>query len=169
MALDCSYEMYSNHTWSFRQSNCALVSSGHKNDKLHLYLPIIAANGLILPVWISVQPCFLPIVHGGRPSNYTKIWFIQKPNTEYSWYIAVMYITELDISRSHVWPHFWCPTARYFSRNHGNSLGPIRGRQFFAKSTWTYLSMRAGTHAVRWSATLGGALTHPLCCRVGSS
>ena len=31
-------------------------------------------------------------------------------------------------------PFFWRPRARYFSRNHGNSLDPIRGRQFFAKS-----------------------------------
>ena len=31
-------------------------------------------------------------------------------------------------------PIFWRPRARYFSRNRGNSLDPIRGRQFFAKS-----------------------------------
>ena len=31
-------------------------------------------------------------------------------------------------------PIFWHPRARYFSRNRGNSLGSIRGRQFFAKS-----------------------------------
>ena len=46
---------------------------------------------------------------------------------------------------------------------------PVRWRQFFAKSTGAYLSMRAGTHAVRWAAMLGGALTPPLCRRVGSS
>ena len=45
-----------------------------------------------------------------------------------------MYIAELDISRSHVGPHFWRPRARYFSRKRGNTLDPIRGRQFFAKS-----------------------------------
>ena len=103
------------------------------------------------------------------------------PNTVY---IAVVYIAELDISRSHVGPHFFahrfcefCPRARYFLRNRGNSLHSIRGRQFarnlltaiafvpvrwrkfFAKSTRAYLSMRAGTHAVRWAAMLGGALT----------
>ena len=50
-----------------------------------------------------------------------------------------------DISRSRIsrnWiyrgrmldPIFWRPRARYFSRNRGNSLEPIRGRQFFAKS-----------------------------------
>ena len=66
-------------------------------------------------------------------------------------------------------PNFWRPRTRYFSRNRGNSLDPIRGRQFFAKPTLAYLSMRAGTHAVRWSATPGGALTPPLCRRVGSS
>ena len=31
-------------------------------------------------------------------------------------------------------PFFWRPRARYFSRNRGNTLDPIRGRQFFAKS-----------------------------------
>ena len=31
-------------------------------------------------------------------------------------------------------PFFWRPRARYFSRNRGNTLNPIRGRQFFAKS-----------------------------------
>ena len=53
-----------------------------------------------------------------------------------------MYIAELDISRSHVGPHFfahrilqtWGPRTRYFSRNRGNSLHSIRGRQFFVKS-----------------------------------
>ena len=50
-----------------------------------------------------------------------------------------------DISRSRISPNwiyrgrmldpmFWRPKARYFSRNRGNSLDPIRGRQFFAKS-----------------------------------
>ena len=81
----------------------------------------------------------------------------------------------------------WRPRARYFSRNRGNSLHSIRGRQFawnlltaiafvpvrwrkfFAKSTRAYLSMRAGTHAVRREAMLGGALTPPLCRRVGST
>ena len=81
----------------------------------------------------------------------------------------------------------WRPRARYFSRNRGNSLHSIRGRQFFAKSahrdslcscsletifaksTRAYLSMRAGTHTVQRAATLGGTLTPPLCRRVGSS
>ena len=31
-------------------------------------------------------------------------------------------------------PFFWRPRAWYFSRNRGNTLDPIRGRQFFAKS-----------------------------------
>ena len=31
-------------------------------------------------------------------------------------------------------PFFWRPRARYFSWNRGNTLDPIRGRQFFAKS-----------------------------------
>ena len=58
-----------------------------------------------------------------------------------------------------------------FSRNLLTAIAfvPVRWRQFFAKSTLAYLSMRAGTHAVRWAATLGGALTPPLCRRVGSS
>ena len=81
----------------------------------------------------------------------------------------------------------WCPRAQYFreiavtpciqfagdnfSRNLLTAIAfvPVRWRQFFAKSTRAYLSMRAGTHAVRWASTLGGALTPPLCHRVGSS
>ena len=50
-----------------------------------------------------------------------------------------------DISRSRIsrnWiyrgrmldPIFWHPRARYFSQSRGNSLEPIRGRQFFTKS-----------------------------------
>ena len=50
-----------------------------------------------------------------------------------------------DISRSRIsrnWiyrgrmldPIFWRPRARYLTRNRSNSLDPIRGRQFFAKS-----------------------------------
>ena len=31
-------------------------------------------------------------------------------------------------------PFFWRPRPRYFSRNRDNTLDPIRGRQFFAKS-----------------------------------
>ena len=31
-------------------------------------------------------------------------------------------------------PFFWRPRVRYFSRNRGNTLDPIRRRQFFAKS-----------------------------------
>ena len=31
-------------------------------------------------------------------------------------------------------PFFWRPRARYFSRNRGNTLDRIHGRQFFAKS-----------------------------------
>ena len=31
-------------------------------------------------------------------------------------------------------PFFWRPRARYFSRNSSNTLDPIRGWQFFAKS-----------------------------------
>ena len=31
-------------------------------------------------------------------------------------------------------PVFWRPRARYFLRNRGNTLDPIRGRQFSAKS-----------------------------------
>ena len=69
------------------------------------------------------------------------------------------YIAELDISRSHVGPHFWCPRAQYFFAKSGNSLNPIRPqnnfslnlliviafvpvrrRRFSVKSTLAYLS-----------------------------
>ena len=58
-----------------------------------------------------------------------------------------------------------------FSRNLLTAIAFVLGQQekFFAKPTLAYLSMRAGTHALRWSATPGGALTPPLCRRVGSS
>ena len=46
---------------------------------------------------------------------------------------------------------------------------PVHRRQFFAKSTQAYMSMRVGTHALRWSAMLGRSLTPPNCHRVGSS
>ena len=48
-------------------------------------------------------------------------------------------ISRLCISRNWIYrgrmldPIFWHPRTRYFSRNHGNSLDPIHGRQFFAK------------------------------------
>ena len=34
-----SYDTYSSRTWPFCQSNCTLVSPGHRNDKSHLFLP----------------------------------------------------------------------------------------------------------------------------------
>ena len=34
-----SYETYSNRTWPFCQSNCTLVSQGHRKDKSYLFLP----------------------------------------------------------------------------------------------------------------------------------
>ena len=34
-----SYKTYSNRTWPFCQSNCTLVSPGHRNDKSNLFLP----------------------------------------------------------------------------------------------------------------------------------
>ena len=33
------YETYSRRTWPFCQSNCTLVSPGHRTDKSHLFLP----------------------------------------------------------------------------------------------------------------------------------
>ena len=77
-----------------------------------------------------------------------------------------------------------------FSQNRGNSLNPVRGRQFFVKSAhcgylwsgsqetifheicsgpiWLTCKMQAGTHAVRWPATEVGSLTPPLYHRIGS-
>ena len=105
-----------------------------------------------------------------------------------------MYIAELDISRSHIGPHFFAHQFREFcrrgaqerdifreiavtpciqfvgdnfSRNLLTAIAfvPVRWRQFFAKSTRAYLSMRAGTHAVRWAATLGGYIALSLISR----
>ena len=39
-----SYETYSSRTWSFCQSNCTLVSPGHRNDKAYLFLPNYRPN-----------------------------------------------------------------------------------------------------------------------------
>ena len=107
-------------------------------------------------------------------------------STVYSRYITVVYITELDISWLHVGSHFFGPQERDTFTKSLQLLGPnsqetifreicsprwplfqVCRRQFFAKSSQAYLSMRAGTHAVWWSATIGGALTPPLCRRVG--
>ena len=74
---------------------------------------------------------------------------IYNPNnktcTVYSRYIAVVYIMKLDISRSHVWPHFlahsfheFCsmmPMSMIFLWNCSNSLKSTCGTQFFVKST----------------------------------
>ena len=65
----------------------------------------------------------------------------------YSRYIAVVYIPELDISVV-----CWTPfLAWYFSRNRGNYLNPIRGKQFFAKSAHRdrFCSRFAGDHFSR--------------------
>ena len=82
-------------------------------------------------------------------------------NTVYSWYIAVVYIAELDILRSHVGPHFLAPKSAIFFEivvtPWTQSAGDNR-KQFFVKST-----------AVRWAAMLDRALTPPLCRRVRSS
>ena len=52
--------------------------------------------------------------------------------TVYSRYIDIVYITELDISQSHVAPHFLAPKSRIFFAKSFNTLDPIRGRQFSA-------------------------------------
>ena len=79
------------------------------------------------------------IKHGSVPPSVIYIYiYIQCKPVIYRGHV-------LDISRSHVGPHFFCPPisqilqtwrprARYFSRNRGNSLHSIRGRQFFTKS-----------------------------------
>ena len=52
----------------------------------------------------------------------------------YSRYIAVVNITELDILRSHIRPHFLVPKSAIFFTNRSNTWDPISRRQFFAKS-----------------------------------
>ena len=83
-----------------------------------------------------------------------------------------------DISRSRIsrnWiyrgrmldPIFWRPRARYFSRNRGNSLDPIRGGQFFAKSAHrdSFCSRFAGDNFSRnqLKPTCQCKLEHMLC------
>ena len=53
-----SYETYSNRTWPFCQSNCTLVSPGIEMINHIYFCQIIAANSMVLLVWISVPPCF---------------------------------------------------------------------------------------------------------------
>ena len=70
-------------------------------------------------------------------------------------------------------PFFWRPRARYFSRNRGNTLDPIRGRQFFAKSAHrdSLCSRFAGDNFSRnqlWPTCQCG-LEHMLCDRQPSS
>ena len=67
-------------------------------------------------------------------------------NTVYSRYIAVVYIAELDILRSHVGPHFLAPKSWIFFEIVVTPWTQFAGdnrKQFFAKST-----------AVRWAAML---------------
>ena len=64
-------------------------------------------------------------------------------------------------------PFFWRPRARYFLRNSGNTLDPIRGRQFFAKSAHrdSLCSRFAGDNFLRnqlWPTCQCG-LEHMLC------
>ena len=53
-------------------------------------------------------------------------------------------------------PIFWCPRAPYFSRNRGNTLDPIRGRHFFAKSArcdrlcWIYCGFTSSNFDLWW-------------------
>ena len=111
-------------------------------------------------------------------------------------YISVLYIMELATSQLPAGPHFFLPThiANFKFCRHGTQERDIfreialtawiplvggnffryplilfTGDNFFAKFTLVYLSMQARTYAVWWSATQGGALTPPLCHRVGSS
>ena len=130
-----------------------------------------------------------------RPPKYPVSASVQNTNSTKVFDALVVYIAELDISRSHVGPHFFAHrfrefcrqerdifrliavtsciqfTGDNFSRNLLTAIAfvPVCWKHYFAKSTRAYLSMRAGTHAVRWAATLGGALTPPLCRKVGSS
>ena len=81
------------------------------------------------------------ILHRYGDTEGTNGWFLdclqraeKKLNTVYSQYIAVVYISRNWIYRGRMLdPIFLRPRTQYFSRNRGNSLDPIRGRQFFVK------------------------------------
>ena len=74
-----------------------------------------------------------------------------------------------NFSRNQLWPTCQCGRQFFTKSAHCESrCSQVCWRQFFAKSTLAYLSMRAVTHAVRWSAKLSGAMTPPLCRKVGS-
>ena len=54
-----SYETYSNRTWPFCQTNYTPHNPRGIEMINHIYsCQIIAANGIVLRVWISVPPCF---------------------------------------------------------------------------------------------------------------
>ena len=61
----------------------------------------------------------------------------------------------------------WRPRARYFSRNRGNSLHSIRGRQFFAKSahrdSLCSCSLETIFREINSSLPVNGGLEHMLC------
>ena len=89
---------------------------------------------LIFTTWIThwgrVTTILYHIIIRGTLNIFLKTLHIQcKPD-----------ISRSRISRNWIYrgrmldPIFWRPRARYFSRNRGNSLDLIRGRQFFAKS-----------------------------------
>ena len=115
---------------------------------------IESMHGIIVPPLLSMtfQYEWLPtptqsnmFVYFGHPLQNIKIQVIHpgplftKKTPSYQYSVSPIY-------RGHVYrgigyiavacwtPFFWRPRARYFSRNRGNSLDPIRRRQFFAKS-----------------------------------
>ena len=64
----------------------------------------------------------------------------------------------------------WCPRVRYFSRNRGNSLHSIRGRQFFAKSAHSdslcSCSLETIFHEINSSLPVNAGWN--TCCAMGS-
>ena len=64
----------------------------------------------------------------------------------------------------------WRPRARYFSRNRGNSLHSIRGRQFFAKSAHCYslCSCSLETTFCKINSSLPVNAGWNTCCVMGS-
>ena len=85
--------------------------------------------------------CLFPLLlrNSGNKHQYNPLMSagtVRHSSTYFSLYIQCT----TDISRNLIYhgcmldPIFWHPRAQFFSRNCGNTLEPICGRQFFAKS-----------------------------------
>ena len=117
----------------------------------------------------ALEDLYGEVQHNGLLRKSVNWFYENELDTVYSRYIF-MYIAESAIS----WTLVLYPWTQFlwddFSQNLLIAIAfvPVGRRKFFTKSTLAFLSVRAETHPVQWSAMLGRALAPPLCRRVGS-